>query len=108
MGKWILNNLGPNQKILCVNSDARLTKYYANGTCYIKFVYSQSGSQQLLRLLKTNYNYVVLIWQNYKDTDNPRAAFDILNHKSELPYRQVSEDHLPPDCKDMVVLLPKL
>jgi len=107
MGKWILHNFGPNQKILCVNSDARLVKYYANGTSYAYFISSQAGSQQLLRLLKNNYNYVVLIWQNYKDTENSHAAFDILNHKSKIQYRQVSEDHLPPDCKNMVVLLPK-
>ena len=105
LGKWILHNFGSNQNILCVNNDARLAYYYAKGTSYTCLVFSQHGSQPLFRTIKARSPKVVLIWSNHRDKNNPNTALEILDYKSELGYSQVPEDRLPPDCKDVVVLI---
>jgi hypothetical protein len=100
LGRWILQERGPEQTVAGNNEEMRLVGYYADGInvpLYIK-VTSEIAAREPEKLAQ-----VAVFWEDSRrhESDAYKTLRDSLGN---LLYREVPVENLPPDCQDLVVL----
>jgi len=105
LGVWILQRLGANRKIVCVNSDARIAHYYAQGPGYTTYVPPRYSMARLPDILRKQSPEVILVWRNVRHPEDPYVALDVVHSNRNHTYKRVPQEYLPGGCEDVVVMV---
>jgi len=105
LGLWALQHFGPNRKIICVNSDSRVARYYAQGPGYTTYVPPRYLMARLPHILNRQSPEVILVWKNIRHPQDPYAALSVVRSNRKHGYERVSQEYLPEGCEDVVVMV---
>ena len=105
MGKWIEQQYGPRQRIGGNLYNMRLVAHYAQGHAVVYLAQAVlDGESPMLRIVARQPR-VVLLWEDYANRIDWAPFAEALVRRSELGYRRVPPDRLPPNCREIIVLV---
>lgn len=104
LGKWIRENLGPNQQILGSVKHMGLTAYYADSRLIPYPGTTQYAPQPLLRSIALRNPSVVVLWCDPCEPTSQRYNV-VLKRCFQRGYEQIDSRQLPQPCRDSIVLV---
>lgn len=105
LGQWLRTHLGPGQKISGSVRQLLLLEYYSRGRlldCFDPTRYRDGRA--LPPMIEKGQADVVFFWL-LKNRDACLAMAQAMRQNSRLPYCQIAQDRLPPQCGEAIVFL---
>lgn len=114
LGKWILKQFGPDQKITCINRQSRMAAWYAKTNMKTEFFYPVRGPNKnitkeayLAWFFRRFKPRVILCWENYRCPQNMPGLFETLKKHNYYGYQVVETGILDEAGPKVIVLVRK-
>jgi hypothetical protein len=104
LGRWVLERLGPDQKIASGFREVPLLAYYARGEAVGVFLPPASALDEppLVGACRPD---VILLWTEPSNYERCAVWAETLDRASGLAYRRVPRGCLPANCDQVIVLV---
>ena len=106
LGMWILDNLGPDQKIVGSYNRQELIAYYAQGRIVLCSDRRSYMAEPLMPTINNRAADVVLLWRDQLHNRDWQPYMKlIIERQDEIGYHEVAAGSLPPSCQNVRVLV---